>query len=101
MAEIATTATTNQFGRRNLSPYQRSVLALKLEEIYRQRARENQGTRTDLTSVRNLTNVDTKKELAKVAGVSHDTIAKVKRIEEKATEDQKEKLRAGVLKANG
>ena len=28
---------------------------------------ENQGTRTDLTSVRNLTEVDTKKELAKIA----------------------------------
>ena len=31
------------------------------------RAKENQGTRTDLTSVRNLTEVDTKKELAKIA----------------------------------
>ena len=28
---------------------------------------ENQGTRTDLTSVRNLTEADTKKELAKIA----------------------------------
>ena len=50
------------------------------------KAKEKQGTRTDLTSVRNLTNVDTKKELATLAGVSHDTIAKVKVIEQKAVE---------------
>jgi hypothetical protein len=29
--------------------------------------KSEQGTRTDTTSVRNLTNVDTKKELSKVA----------------------------------
>jgi len=36
--------------------------------------------------------IDTKKELAKLAGISHDTMAKIKVIEEKATEETKEKL---------
>ena len=62
----------------NLSNYQRSVLALELEDVFSKKAKERmlsgnpvlkseQGTRTDTTSVRNLTNVDTKKELSKVA----------------------------------
>ena len=31
----------NQFGRRNLSNYQRSELALKLEGLYKEKAKEN------------------------------------------------------------
>jgi len=34
--------------------------------------------------------IDTQKELAKVAGVSHNTIAKVEKIEAKATPEAKE-----------
>jgi len=41
--------------------------------------------------------IDTKKELAKIAGVSHDTIAKVKKIKKEATDDVKEKLRSGEI----
>ena len=40
--------------------------------------------------------VNTAKELAKVAGVSHDTIAKVQKIEEKAPEAVKEVLRSNI-----
>ena len=39
----------NQFGRRNLSNYQRSVLALELEDVFSRKAKENQGTRTDIS----------------------------------------------------
>jgi len=70
----------NQLGRRNLSDYARVELNLRKEEYFHKLAKENQGTRTDLTSVRNLTNVDTKKEIAKLSKVSHDTVAKVKYI---------------------
>ena len=38
----------NQFGRRNLSNYQRAELALALEPLIAARAKERQGTRTDL-----------------------------------------------------
>jgi len=47
------------FGRRNLSAYDRSVLALKLKPIIEAEAKKNQGTRNDLTPVRNLTEVAT------------------------------------------
>jgi len=38
----------NQFGRRNLSNYQRSVLALELEDVFKLKAKENQGNRNDI-----------------------------------------------------
>jgi N6-adenosine-specific RNA methylase IME4 len=85
----------NQFGRRNLSNYQRSLLALELEEVLKERAKKTQGMRTDLTSSKNLEEVRTHKELEKLANVSHETIRKVKAIEAKAPEDVKVKLRTG------
>jgi len=44
--------------------------------------------------------IDTKKEIAKIAGVSHDTVAKVKKIEAKATPEIKEQLRNGDMSIN-
>jgi len=92
----------NQFGRRNLSNYQRSVLALELESLFREKAKENQ-IRTTENRVRQISDkqeIDTKKELAKVASVSHDTIAKVKVIQEKAPEEVKAKLQTGEVSIN-
>lgn len=92
----------NQFGRRNLSNYQRSVLALQLEEVFKEKAKENQGIRTDIyqKSEESFKPIDTLKEVAKVANVSHDTIAKVKVIEAKADEGTKEKLSSGEVSIN-
>ena len=70
----------NQLGRRNLSAYDRSVLALKLKPLIAEKAKEQQGTRTDICQ-KSDKSIDTKKEVAKVAGVSHDTIHKVEVIE--------------------
>jgi 16S rRNA G966 N2-methylase RsmD len=47
-----------------------------------------------------LNQVDTRKELSKVASVSHDTITRVKKIEEKADEETKAKLRTGEISIN-
>ena len=71
----------NQFGRRNLPVYDRVILAKRLEDVITTRSR--QGERTDLCqkSDKSLPPLDTKREIAKVAGVSHDTVAKVKKIE--------------------
>lgn len=69
----------NQFGRRNLINYQRSVLALELESVFSDRAKENQGQRNDIKQISAESKpIETRAELAKVANVSHDTIAKVK-----------------------
>jgi len=91
----------NQFGRRNLSNYQRSVLALELEDVFSKKAKEKQKEAGG--AVRQKSDkavIDTKKELSKVASVSHDTIAKVKKIQEKASEEVKEKLSTGEVSIN-
>ena len=91
----------NQFGRRNLSNYQRSVLALELEEVFSNKAKENQGARTDISQISvKSKSIDTQKELSKVANVSHDTIAKVKKIQAQASEEVKAKLSTGEVSIN-
>jgi DNA modification methylase len=91
----------NQFGRRNLSNYQRSVLALQLEDVFREKAKENQGKRTDISQISVESKpIDTQKEVAKIANVSHDTIAKVKKIEANATPEVKARLNTGTMSIN-
>ena len=94
----------NQFGRRNLSAYQRSVLALKLEDVFRIKAKENlklsQGKGKQKSANLKVEPIETRKELSKVASVSHDTIAKVKKIQEKAPEEIKTKLSTGEISIN-
>lgn len=85
----------NQLGRRNLSTYDRSVLALKLKPVIAEKAKAQQ-VRTAENRVRQISDrqeIDTKKELAKVAGVSHDTIHKVEAIENSGNEEIKQKVR--------
>ena len=91
----------NQFGRRNLSNYQRSVLALELEDVFSKKAKENQVRKPNsVPQISAKQNVDTRKELSKVASVSHDTIAKVKKIQEQASEEVKAKLSTGEVSIN-
>jgi N6-adenosine-specific RNA methylase IME4 len=91
----------NQFGRRNLSNYQRSVLALQLESVFREKAKEKQKESGGaVPQISAEPPIETRKELAKVANVSHDTIAKVKVIEAKAPEEVKAKLSTGEVSIN-
>ena len=94
----------NQFGRRNLSNYQRSVLALQLEDVFSARAKENQAIQFKGNSLPQISvevkPIDTQKEVAKVANVSHDTIAKVKRIEAVASPEVKAQLSTGEMSIN-
>lgn len=86
----------NQFGRRNLDNYVKGSLSLRLEDYFKQKAKENISIAVTASNVKRSENptcqnsdnmekskvekVDTKKELARIAGVSHDTIYKVKEI---------------------
>ncbi len=92
----------NQLGRRNLTPLARIELVRHLEPIIEAKAKENQGTRTDIcqNSDKSLSPVDTKKEMAKLAGVSHDTYTRGKKILEEAPEEQKEQLKRGETSIN-
>lgn len=96
----------NQLGRRNLTPYVRAELALKLEPLIREKARrsyeENVGRppKSGQKSAPISEKVKTREEVARAARVSHDTIAKTKVIAEKAPEPVKEKLRKGETTIN-
>jgi hypothetical protein len=89
----------NQLGRRNITSFVRVELALKLEPLIAARAKANQShgqTAPGRTLPQNSAEaLETRDEIAKAAGVSHDTVAKVKVIEGRASERIKEKLRAG------
>jgi DNA modification methylase len=97
----------NQFGRRNLSNYWKSVLALELEDVFREKAKENlvlsggdkkSGLQISVNPITD--KINTQKEIAKIANVSHDTIAKVKKIQSNATPEVKEKLNTGTMSIN-
>lgn len=93
----------NQFSRRNLPAYERAKLALVLKPLIAAKAKENQHeglNQHSLCQKSDKPSIDTKKELAKVAGVSHDTISKVEKIETKAPEEVKVKLSTGEMSIN-
>jgi N6-adenosine-specific RNA methylase IME4 len=95
----------NQFGRRNLNAMQRAELALKLEPLIA--GRSKQGSRRDLCQNSDKSSVpapatllDTKKELAKLAGVSHDTISRAKAILDHADPETVARVRSGAKSIN-
>lgn len=94
----------NQFGRRNLPLHERARLALRLKPVIAEKAKENLVTHTECgyqgCQKSDKAEIDTKKELAKVAGVSHDTIAKVERIEEDAPAPVVQASRKGLISVN-
>lgn len=96
----------NQFGRRNISAYDRGILGLKLKPLIAGKAKENQGVRTDLTFVSNDTEVkktekiDTLEEIAKVAGISRATIARIDKIEAQAAPEIKAAVKSGTMSIN-
>lgn len=85
----------NQFGRRNLTTFQRAELALKLESYFGAAAKERQGARTDLPDFGK-----TREKIAHIAGVSEDTIRKSKILRDEADEETKDKLRRGEISLN-
>lgn len=102
----------NQFGRRNLPAHERARLALLLKPVIAEKAKEQQkqsgGDRKSAEyqesvmqkSAEPISPVTTRQELAKVAGVSHDTIAKVERIEEDAPAPVVQASRKGEISVN-
>jgi len=100
----------NQFARRNLPMHQRSLLVFKSKPIIAERAKENlrlsggdkksEEARTGLqNSVEPIKPIDTQKELAQQAKVSHDTIWKVEKIFTKKPE-LIEKMDSGEMSIN-
>jgi phage N-6-adenine-methyltransferase len=114
----------NQLGRRNLNDFQRSEIALQLEEMLKEQGKERQGTRADLEPVYDIVKNSaqcsesdttavptlaprqdrekaeqgkTRDAIAKTAGVSHDTIKKVKSIQSSTIPEVQNLARSGAL----
>ena len=110
-----------QLARRNLNAYQKSRMALMLEPKLREEARERQGNRNDLLNIPKNSSEssgsssedakrkergsrlpaakdrETRERLADIAGVSSNTINKVKKIEAAADDETKQKLENGEI----
>ena len=67
---IFTAIIRNQFGRRNLDAYQRTKLALRLEDTIAARAKANQQHAGGALPQKSAEAVETREEIAKLAGVS-------------------------------
>jgi N6-adenosine-specific RNA methylase IME4 len=94
----------NQFGRRNLISYVRTVLALRLKEIYSIIAKENQIRKPDFVpqtfgEQKNKEN-ETNYKIGKIADVSSETIRKVEKIEATASPEIKAKASTGQISIN-
>ena len=87
----------NQFGRRNLTAFQRGELSLRLKDLIAAIAKDKQGTRNDLniSQKSDESSIRTDEELAKIAGVSRDTIRKVEVIKKEGTPEQIQRARKG------
>ena len=91
----------NQFGRRNLQPFQRVELIMKLKPLLEAKAKEQQRGGQGgvlLNQIPGEANVNVNKALAKEAGVSHDYVHKAGVIIKYADEETKEALRKGKKK---
>jgi transcriptional regulator with XRE-family HTH domain len=89
----------NQMARRNMTDYSRSVKALKMKPVLAEKARERMkaGGNPMQNSAQGGAVRD---EIAKLAGVSHDTISKVEEIEAAAPDAIKAKVQSGEMSIN-
>jgi phage N-6-adenine-methyltransferase len=90
----------NQLGRRNINNYQRSLLALELENIHKTEALGRMRNGKKLDPTQKSAGGETRDRIAEIANVSHDTIDKVKKIEAKASDEIKQQLLSGEISIN-
>lgn len=89
----------NQFGRRNLSAGERSILALRLEPILSAKAKERMLSGKKIgpvpKSAQGIQRGKVRDQVAKLAGVGHTTIQETKQILEHGTPEQVERMKRG------
>lgn len=92
----------NQRGRRNLNDFQRTELQLKKKSAIAAKAKANQqgGQGGVLLPQNSAKAIDTRAEIAEAAGVSHDTVSKVERIQETAAPELVTALRESKVSIN-
>lgn len=99
-------AVRHQENRRNLTTYQRAEVAMKLKPVIAARAKERQGTRTDLNDgnipamLPESSVGETRDELATIAGLGARTFDKAEFLDQHADDATKRKLRSGETTIN-
>jgi DNA modification methylase len=83
--------------RRDLTPYQRSIIALEYAPYFKEKAKERMLSGNPSQT---FDKGRADKKIGYVAQVSHETIRKVKKIQEKAPEEIKAKLATGEVSIN-
>lgn len=91
----------NQFGRRNLTDWDKAELALALEPLIRAKAKDKEHKRKTGEDSSNVGQVvDTKKELASISGLSNGTMAKAMTINKSGSQELKDKLKSKSITIN-
>jgi phage N-6-adenine-methyltransferase len=93
----------NQLARRNLTAFQRTEIALQLEEIYAAEAKARFGGRHKDSTVENLPQLNEGKvrdKIGEIAGVSGKQVDKIKTILREAPPTVVQKVRAGEISVN-
>lgn len=92
----------NQLARRNLTAAERVALAKRLEPAIREQAKQQQGERTDiLTNLSESQPVNTRKEVAKAAGVSEGTVENYDTVMQSEHDDLKAAVNSGEKSIGG
>jgi ParB-like chromosome segregation protein Spo0J len=88
----------NQRGRRNLNESQRAMMAVKLEKLYAEPAKERKGTRTDLGQKLEPSEVGRSADkAANDMGVSHQTVSYAKKVSKKGIPELVELAKSGKI----
>lgn len=94
----------NQLGRRNLTDFARCELALSYEAELKAEAKERKKRKSSgfvpQNSAEQMKGKETREVLAKIAGVSRDTLMKAKKLANGADDETKDKLRTGEMTIN-
>ena len=96
---------SNQLGRRNITDFTRGELALRTKPIIEARAKAKQATSTggvnpQLMQISAQAGIVTRKVVAQAAGLSHDTIRKIEKIQTSAAPEVLAAVRAGEISIN-
>ena len=87
--------------RRQLSDYQKTVLAMKLEPMYAEKARQRQGTRTDLDETLSSNELEVgqaRDQAAKAVGLTPTTYHRAKTVLQEANKQELDLFKTGKIK---
>jgi transcriptional regulator with XRE-family HTH domain len=101
----------NHLARRSVSGFQRGVLALRKKEIVSSRRKEQKEhtTKGENSTDKNLVTaetiidpvpVETREEIAKIAGISHNAVSQIEKIRKSASPELVDAVRSGTISIN-